>query len=215
MFLIFPLPYISFHNFSLFLSLNIFLYLALYLCQPPSLFSLSLSLFPYLIVYCTPLAVCVLPVFYILFQSADPPVENDFSNLGNTMLTMFRISLGLSDIDTAEIKKTKAAGWLAVYIVIFLVFSYLLLINFLIATMQHTQDRLLQQSYLIWKSLVRQSDSEHVEHMYYMCTVLAYNFWSFECLSLTVYSVKRIGCFYRGWSSSIFVYIRGKELEEE
>ena len=180
---------------------------------PPSF--LSLSLFPYLIVYYTPLAVCVLPVFYILFQSANPPVENDFSNLGNTMLTMFRLSLGLSDIDTAEIKKTKAAGWLAVYIVIFLVFSYLLLINFLIATMQHTQDRLLQQSYLIWKSLVRQSDSEHVEHMYYMCTVLAYNFWSFECLSLTVYSVKRIGCFYRGWSSSIFVYIRGKELKEE
>ena len=157
-----PPPLYIFPQFlSLFLSLNIFL--SLYLCQPPSLF--SLSLFPYLIVYYTPLVVCVLPVFYILFQSAAPPVENDFSNLGNTMLTMFRISLGLSDIDTAEIKKTKAAGWLAVYIVIFLVFSYLLLINFLIATMQHTQDRLLQQSYLIWKSLVRQSDSEHVEHM--------------------------------------------------
>lgn len=84
----------------------------------------------------------------------------EFSNLGTSMMTLFRISLGIADVELSEVKQTKVSGLAAVYLIIFLVFSYLLLINLLIATMQHTQDRLSEESYLIWITLVRLANLE-------------------------------------------------------
>ncbi|XP_065186309.1 transient receptor potential cation channel subfamily V member 5-like isoform X2 [Sycon ciliatum] len=96
-------------------------------------------------------------VFYILFQEAAPSSPLKFSGFWRAMLTLFRMSLGLTDVSTAEIRQTKVAGWIAVYMILFLIISYLLLINFLIATMQHRQDKLLENADVNWKTLVTAS----------------------------------------------------------
>ena len=120
-------------------------------------------------------------VFYILFQEAAPSSPLKFSGFWRAMLTLFRMSLGLTDVSIAEIRQTKVAGWIAVYMILFLIISYLLLINFLIATMQHRQDKLLENADVNWKTLVglhskkrkwRRTKSSQVCKQRIMCMVL-------------------------------------------
>ena len=73
---------------------------------------------------------------YAVFLATPGPAVSGFSNLGQSMLTMFNLMVGMSEIDVLN---DAANPWLAITLyALFVVFTYLVALNSLIAMMSHT-----------------------------------------------------------------------------
>lgn len=92
---------------------------------------------------------------HILFQVDDDPSSNDdgaeteYSTYWHTMLAMFKLMLGLGDIESLYDSRVP---WLSVTLfVIFVIISYVLLLNALIAMMSQTCAIVLEDRYPQWR----------------------------------------------------------------
>ncbi|XP_033732844.1 transient receptor potential cation channel subfamily V member 5-like [Pecten maximus] len=92
---------------------------------------------------------------HILFQVDAVPgdnndvAENEYSSYWTTMLAMFKLMLGLGDIETLYDSRVP---WLSVTLfVIFVILSYVLLLNALIAMMSQTCAIVLEDRYPQWR----------------------------------------------------------------
>ena len=73
---------------------------------------------------------------YAVFLATPGPAVSGFSSLGQSMLTMFNLMVGMSEIDVLN---DAANPWLAITLyALFVVFTYLVALNSLIAMMSHT-----------------------------------------------------------------------------
>ena len=85
---------------------------------------------------------------YIVFRGS-PVEEEGFESVGDTLLTMFKLGIGLGDIEKLYSAKD---AWAAVLLfVLFLVFTYLLMLNALIAMMSQTCALVLEERYPQWR----------------------------------------------------------------
>ncbi|XP_065186304.1 transient receptor potential cation channel subfamily V member 5-like isoform X2 [Sycon ciliatum] len=92
--------------------------------------------------------------FHILFQEGRPEPPEDFSEYDQALVNVFRYTLGLSDLDYTTIQQSRVPALVTAALVLFLVFSVLLLVNFLIALMNGMQDETLQQAKCLWRGQV-------------------------------------------------------------
>ncbi|XP_019628381.1 PREDICTED: transient receptor potential cation channel subfamily V member 4-like [Branchiostoma belcheri] len=75
--------------------------------------------------------------FYITFEQAKEDLEQ-FRNLENTMMTLFKLTLGLEDVTLTVLNKAPNPALAISLYVSFLIFSFLLMANMLIAMMGET-----------------------------------------------------------------------------
>ena len=92
--------------------------------------------------------------FFALFEEAEQPIPEKFNSFWHSLITLFRATLGLTDIELGEAARTGTEGWVVIYTVAFLIISYILLVNLVITMMQQTQGRLSEEQDLIWKKQV-------------------------------------------------------------
>eukprot|EP00117_Sycon_ciliatum_P009402 scpid29404/ scgid11707/ Transient receptor potential cation channel subfamily V member 6; Calcium transport protein 1; Epithelial calcium channel 2 len=92
--------------------------------------------------------------FFVLLQESVPSQPNDFSNYFFSMVTLFRTTLGLSDVELSTFEQSRSTVLGIIYIIFFLIFTYLLLVNFLIAMMERTQNTIAKRQLYIWKGQV-------------------------------------------------------------
>jgi len=88
---------------------------------------------------------------HTVFQGKDVPTLNDseYNHYGTTLLTMFNLMLGLSEI---EVLHRARVPWLAmVLFVLFVLLTYVLLLNALIAMMSSTCESVLEEKYSVWR----------------------------------------------------------------
>ena len=73
---------------------------------------------------------------YITFVATPGPLPEAFSHLGTTSMTMFKLMLGLTEV---EVLYDAAHPWLAITLfVLFVLLTYILMLNALIAMMSNT-----------------------------------------------------------------------------
>ena len=73
---------------------------------------------------------------YITFVATPGPLPEGFRHLGTTCMTMFKLMLGLTDV---EVLYDAAQPWLAIALfVLFVLLTYILMLNALIAMMSNT-----------------------------------------------------------------------------
>jgi ankyrin repeat protein len=84
-------------------------------------------------------------------QSADyaSAIDEHFGSFGGTMMTMFKLMLGLGDIET--LSQARKPGLAIALYVIFVILTYVLLINSLIAMMSQTCAVVLEDRYSQWR----------------------------------------------------------------
>ena len=84
-------------------------------------------------------------------QSADyaSAIDESFGSFGGTMMTMFKLMLGLGDIEF--LNQARIPGLAVTLYVIFVILTYVLLINSLIAMMSQTCAVVLQDRYSQWR----------------------------------------------------------------
>ena len=84
-------------------------------------------------------------------QSADyaSAIHENFDSFGGTMMTMFKLMLGLGDIEF--LNQARIPGLAITLYVIFVILTYVLLINSLIAMMSQTCALVLQDRYSQWR----------------------------------------------------------------
>lgn len=97
------------------------------------------------------------PVFYLIYQETVSGQPEDYAAFGVTLFTTFRSTLGITEIGLADIESTRFSWLVAIFLVLFLVFSALLLVNFLIAMMGEEQQKNSAKSDKIWKGQVSES----------------------------------------------------------
>lgn len=76
-------------------------------------------------------------------------IDENFGNFGGTMMTMFKLMLGLGDIEI--LSQARIPGLAIALYVIFVILTYVLLINSLIAMMSQTCAVVLEDRYSQWR----------------------------------------------------------------
>jgi hypothetical protein len=85
---------------------------------------------------------------FMVFRGSDEP-QDDFMSYGSTMMAMFKLGIGIEDI---SVLYSARLPWAAITIfVLFTIFTYLLMLNALIAMMSQTCSLVLEEQFPQWR----------------------------------------------------------------
>uniref|UniRef100_A0A7N8XS15 Transient receptor potential cation channel, subfamily V, member 1 n=1 Tax=Mastacembelus armatus TaxID=205130 RepID=A0A7N8XS15_9TELE len=106
----------------------------------------------FLFVYCVFLFGFSAAVVTLIFETGDPNkecVKPSFKNISYTTLELFKFTIGMGDMEFTEDYKYKEVFYLL--LIGYIILTYILLLNMLIALMNRTVEKITMESTSIWK----------------------------------------------------------------